>query len=292
MSIPRNHHFVSQVHIRQFFNKEVNLIYLYDKVKCNFFYKNTTKSLFSEKDSNTRFINNEKDFRTLEDDLNTHFESNFSENLKKVEDFISNGILTESTKNALLFFAKYGTIGDMRTPQYKQNVDDTILKAFQPLYSECTPKFEKELQEMFAFKPEVKYSNVIEYSNIAEQIIEKMGNLVFAIIIPNNPSDYFLLPDCSSFTAREKINIYFNPDIKEIAYIAIPISSKIFIHFWSEKIFNGDTPNSIIKPAESDEIFELNKKTLNFCNTTVGCENELYLHSFISKISNQQKDKQ
>ncbi|MDC2128239.1 hypothetical protein PO031_25195, partial [Bacteroides thetaiotaomicron] len=150
-------------------------------------------------------------------ELNSHFESKFPENLKIIENFISNGILNESVNNALLFFAKYGIIGDMRTPQYKQNIDDTFLKAFQPIIHQCTPLLKQELQEMFAFKQEAKYSNVIEYSNIAERIIEKMGNLVFAIIIPNNPNDYFLLPDCSSFTAREKINRYFNPDIKEIA---------------------------------------------------------------------------
>ena len=130
MSIPRNHHYVSQIHIKQFFSKEENLIYLYDKVKCNFFSKNTTKSLFSEKDSNTRFINHKKDYCTLEEELNSHFESKFPENLKIIENFISNGILNESVNNALLFFAKYGIIGDMRTPQYKQNIDDTFLKVF------------------------------------------------------------------------------------------------------------------------------------------------------------------
>ncbi|WP_025726583.1 DUF4238 domain-containing protein [Bacteroides sp. 14(A)] len=287
MSIPRNHHYVSQIHIKQFFNKEENLIYLYDKMKCNFFSKNTTKSLFSEKDSNTRFINHKKDYCTLEEDLNSHFESKFPENFKIIEDFISNEILTESVNNALLFFAKYGIIGDMRTPQYKQNVDDNILEAFQPIIHQCTPQLKQKLQEMFAFKQEAKYSNVIEYSNIAEQIIEKIGNLVFAIIIPNNPNDYFLLPDCSSFTSREKINIYFNPDIKEIAYIAIPLSSKIFIHFYSEKLFDNSIPHSIIKKAKSEEVLELNLKTLNFSYTTVGCESELYLRSFIEKVHNQ-----
>ena len=148
MSIPRNHHYVSQIHIKQFFNKEEKQIYLYDKVKCNFFSKNTTKSLFSEKDSNTRFINHKKDYCTLEENLNTHFESKFSENLKIIKDFISNGMLNNSVNNALLFFAKYGIIGDMRTPQYKQNVDDALLEAFQPIISQCAPQLKQELQDI------------------------------------------------------------------------------------------------------------------------------------------------
>lgn len=76
-------------------------------------------------------------------------------------------------------------------------------------------------------------------------------------------------------------------DIKEIAYIAIPLSSKIFIHFYSEKLFDDSIPDSIIKKAKSKEVFDLNLKTLNFSYTTVGCESKLYLRLFIDKVHNQ-----
>ncbi len=49
MSTPKNHHYITQAHIRNFFNKEDKCIYLYDKKSKRFFTKNTSKSIFSEK---------------------------------------------------------------------------------------------------------------------------------------------------------------------------------------------------------------------------------------------------
>lgn len=77
MSKPRNHHFVSQVHIKNFFNTTHSKIFIYDKILDNFYFKRTTKSLFSEKDLNTKFDNGLKDFESLENDLNHFFEKDF-----------------------------------------------------------------------------------------------------------------------------------------------------------------------------------------------------------------------
>lgn len=61
MSTSKNHHYISQAHIKNFFNKQTNCIYLYDKRSKRFSTKNTSKSVFSEKNLNTK-KNSSEDF--------------------------------------------------------------------------------------------------------------------------------------------------------------------------------------------------------------------------------------
>jgi len=284
MSIPRNHHYVSQVHLKQFFNEQENLIYVYDKQRENYFSKKTTKSLFSEKDLNTRYIDENKDFESLENDLNNFFEKDFNENLNIVNKLVESSDMTQKANNALYYFAKYGVVGDLRTPRHKKAMDDTIWESMSKLIPMCTPELKEELEEMFAYRKEVKYSNVLEYSEISEKILKLMGGLIFKIIIPKNESDFFVVPDCSSITMRDKINEYFNPDIKEIAYIGIPISSKMYIHFFSEKLFKDNKPISDVVYEDTCVIDKINKASFDVCQSKIACENELYLKKFIRKI--------
>lgn len=74
MSIPINHHYVSQYHVRLFFNEQEKKIYCYDKVYDKHHYKTTTKSLFSEDYANTRMSNAGMDHQELEEQLNLFFE--------------------------------------------------------------------------------------------------------------------------------------------------------------------------------------------------------------------------
>lgn len=282
MSTPKNHHFVSQVHIKNFFNTEENKIFVYDKIKRNHYYKTTTKTLFSEIGSNSRYLDGEVDHESLEKDLNDYFEKDFAINTQLVKNFVQNKELNQEVENALIYFAKYGIIGDMRTPRFKKSMDDTFFKAFKMISENATPELKTQIDQMFEYKDNVNYSNILDYSEGVEQIIELMGNLIFEVVIPINDNDFFLIPDFAAATARAKINEYFNPDIEEIAYIGIALTSKIYIHFHSEKLFKGkEIPPSVIRHCLPEEVEITNKSNFAYCQDKVACENESYLKRFI-----------
>jgi len=284
MNKPRNHHYVSQTHLKKFFNNEYKEIYVYDKLLDNHYIKGTTRTLFSEKDLNTRFENNAKDFSSIESDLNENFENEFSDNFAIVKNLIDTKNFTVKENAALINFAKYGIIGELRTPRHKKAIDDTLIDAINDIIPHCVPELQKEIDEMLSFKKHVKYSNAIDYSEIAERILESMGNLGFLIIIPKEASDFFVIPDCSSITIRKKINTYFNPDIKEIAFIGLPLSSKMYIHFYSEKLFKDRIPLSEIKYGNTDLIDKINKTSIDFSKSKIACECQEYLINFIKRI--------
>ena len=111
-----------------------------------------------------------------------------------------------------------------------------------------------------------------------------MGDLIFMIEIPKSDTDYFLIPDIAGATSREKINKYFNPDVREIAYIGLPLSSKIFIHFYSDKLFlNKKKVSSIIAYVDSEDVNILNKKNYDYSQSKIACENKKFLEDFIRR---------
>jgi hypothetical protein len=286
MSTPKNHHFVSQVHLKNFFNDKEKKIYVYDKLINKHYFKTTTKTLFSESKSNSRFINGEIDHKTLEKDLNDYFEKDFAKNTKLIEDFTKHNQLTNEVENALGYFAKYGVIGNMRTPRHKKSIDDSLFNAFKTISENATDELKAQIEEMFEYKDKVPYSNVLEYSEIADSILNLMGNLIFQVLIPKNEEDFFIIPDFAAATVRAKINEYFNPDIEEIAYIGIPLTSKIYLHFHSEKLFKGkEKPDSRMAYCSSETVTFYNKANLDFSQDKVACENENYLKNFIDKHS-------
>ncbi|WP_452225732.1 DUF4238 domain-containing protein [Lacinutrix cladophorae] len=286
MSIPRNHHFVSQVHIKNFFNSEKGKIFLYDKLANNHYFKTTTKSVFSEKDLNSKFDKGELDHISIEKDLNEHFEKDFSQHLGIVENFLTEFNLTNEVNESLIYFAKYGIIGEIRNPRHKKELEETIHNAFSEIYKMFDSNLKKEFDEAFAYKKETEYINAVKYSKFANDIIKLMGNLIFIIETPKNDKDFFLLPDFCSANRREKINTYFNPDVKEIAYIGLPLTSKIYIHFYSSKIENIK-PNSGIYEMDSLTVDKLNKMNYDYCQSKVACENEEYLKYFIKNVAQQ-----
>lgn len=284
MSTPRNHHFVSQIHIKNFFNVNEGKIYLYDKIKNNYFSKTTTKSVFSEKDLNSIYENGIFDHETLEKDLNEHFENDFPKHLETIQNFLINEKFSKKVNDALIFFVKYGIIGEIRNPRHKKNAEDTIYNAFSKMYDWFDENLKNEFDEAFAYKKETKYLNAIQYSKFADEILQLMGDLVFVIEIPENDNDYFLLPDFCAANRREKINEYFNPDIKEIAYVGFPLTSKIYIHFYSTKIKN-QIPESGIYRLDSSIVHKLNEMNYQYCESKVACESESYLKKFIKKVA-------
>lgn len=143
-----------------------------------------------------------------------------------------------------------------------------------------------EIDDAYTHLDKSKYINSTQYSEFANKTIDLMGDLIFRIETPLKKDDYFLLPDFCAANVREKINKYFNPDVNEIAYIGLPLSSKIYIHFYSSKIKNISTKSDIIS-IDSDKVFELNKVNMDYCESKVACESEDYLTEFIKNTVQQ-----
>ena len=283
MDVPLNHHYVSQVHIKNFFNLYEGKIFVYDKLKNNFFNKTTTKTLFSEKYLNTRFKEGSIEHESLEKDLNKHFEKDFGKHYQVIVLFIKHQKLTLQVKSALSYFAKYGIIADMRTPRYKKHLDDSLFEALNEITENATAELKQQVDEIFEFKKVTKYSNLLDYSKTADDLLALMGKLIFKIQIPKDQNDFYIIPDIAAVTSRAKINRYFNPDIEEIAYIGIPLSSKIYIHFHSEKLFDKEKPDSCISYCNSSIVEKFNSANLDYSESKIACESEEYLKNFIEK---------
>lgn len=139
-------------------------------------------------------------------------------------------------------------------------------------------------KRFFDFDDEVKYSNSLNYIEFANKVIKAMGDLVFSIEIPQNKNDYFILPDFGAATMRARINNYFNPDAKDIAYIGLPLTSKLYLHFSSSKLEILPRPPGIHYIA-SEQVYMLNKANYNYAQKTIACENLEYLQNFCQRIS-------
>lgn len=285
MSLPKNHHYISQVHIRNFFNVEDHKIYVYDKLKKKFYSKTTSKSLFSEEFSNSRYIDGKVDHISLEKELNDFFEKDFAKNTAIIQEFVNTKDCNSDVLEALSYFAKYGIISEMRTPWYKKQTDEAIFGIFKELRDHAVPALKAEIDEGLQFENHVKYSNIGSYMKTANKILEKMGKLIFQVLIADH-QDYFFIPDFGAATAREKINQYFNPDIKEIAYIGLPLTSKIYINYYSEKLYeNHKVPMCSAIHCTSSAVTLHNKANIEYCHDKIACENEFYLKDFINSIN-------
>ena len=233
MSIPINHHYVSKSHIRYFKNGETGKYYLYNKELKKFEKpKLSEKSIFSEDYSNTRFKDGELDHKGLEAELNASFETDFFKHANKIIEYVSNPVQEiKSLKPSLLYLIRYAIIADMRHPYFKKNTDARINDLMSEVINHI---YYLETGEVSNFKmndienPKTKYSNLLQYNDIADERLRLMGNLSIDIIDAGNEGS-FILPDTGCYLKRARINNYLNKDIQEIAVVGLPLTDKIFI---------------------------------------------------------------
>ncbi|CAD7812537.1 hypothetical protein CHRY9390_02527 [Chryseobacterium aquaeductus] len=280
MNKAQNHHYVSQTHIKKFFNYDLKKIFIYDKRYGDIRYKNGTKYIFSEDNLNTMLIENEFDYATIENLYNKYFENDFNKNYKIVEKFINQQILDKDTENALRFFARYGVLGNHRTPEHKKEIADIF---YFGLIEGLGDKILENQEFLKVAQPygDKKYSNSEIDLEIPNIILDLMGDIFFTIYVPNSICDVFILSDYCSLTLREKTNKYLNTDITEISTISFPLSSKIFLEFYSTKSTHSPQ-KSEIKFLNSTEVELINKETLSLSYKCVVCSDENYLQNLIS----------
>jgi hypothetical protein len=240
LSSPKNHHYVSQCHSRLFFNDQEGKIYCYDKELDNFYSKLTTKSLFSEEFSNTRGDDGGLDHKTLEDQLNVFFEKDFDKHAASVIELAEDPTKKDdSILESLYYLTCYALIADVRFPENKRKVDE----AYDSLMLETAKKVRllgdevqaKAMEDSIAAGKRARYSNLVDYTEIAARRLQKIGDLDFNIY-RINADEAFLLPDIGCIQMTERINSYINPYIQDVAIVGIPLTDKVFVFACSKKL--------------------------------------------------------
>lgn len=283
MSSPKNHHYVSQCHQKEFFNDEVGLIYLYDKELDNYYYKSSTKRLFSKDHLNTKERNGELDQVTLEKELKILTEDNFIKNVSKVKQFLNDQNELQQTYEALFCLTILGILGEFRHPQFKESLDETMLK-FESDYFLRIYNFDKEkVKKYLKNKQKTSHSNILSYISIAFQILEKMEPLDF-MIYSIKSNDHFLLPDTSCFQLRGQLKNYPNPFVQEIIQVGIPLTDKLFILATPQSLKTELHGIQFINDDDSNLVYKINKDLYMFAKKAVACKDEDYLKNIIEKF--------
>lgn len=286
MSIPLNHHYVSQCQIKNFFN-DAGEIFLYDKSRRNFYSRNSSKNIFSEKLANSIYKEGQIDHQTLENELK-QFEDCYPRVVELISEAIETLRISKVCHDALVATTLFGIIGGMRNPVRKKEVDHTIENVFGQFKNYMGEEQKKGLEKLTEYKKHVRYSNVLSYSDMAIRIAKKMGGLDF-VIWSIKSNDCFLLPDTSATNVRRKINEYFNPDIKEIAEIGFPLTDKIFVHARSKKLGQENSYINVVNENSSAQVTAINLHLFHFANNTVATSNEDYLRNFVKQTGTDHK---
>lgn len=288
MSTPINHHYFSQCHSRSFFNEQDKKIYYYDKQLDKFSYKLTTKSLFSEDYSNTKLDNNEFDHKSLEDELNLYFEQDFERHSKNIVELAENPSKNDESKlESLYYIACYALIADVRFPANKKSADDAsdwlMLETARKIRLLGDEIQAKSIEDSIAESKRTKYSNLLNYTEIAARRLKRMGDLDFNIYRINT-NESFLLPDIGCIQMRERINNYINPYIQEVAIIGIPLTDKVFLFACSKKLGNTSSGVTTINNLNSKLVKEFNRQLFELSVKTIAAKDESQLKKIIDDI--------
>jgi hypothetical protein len=283
MSIPKNHHYVSKCQQKEFFNKSVGKIFVYDKLQHRHYPKSSSKTLFSEDFINSIELNGEVNHEQLELELKILIEDHYPKHLSIVQKFTKDLQDREQTYDSLVWLLILGVLGELRNPLFKESFESISQNIEIDLLARRTGYSKAEIKDFLKCKQKTKFSNLVGYFDTAFRILERMEPFDFAIYSIES-TDHFILPDTSGFQLRGQLHNYPNRLINEIIQIGLPISDKLFILGTSKHLQN--TPNGIksIKEDNSEIVFAINKDLYNFSYKTVACSDSDFLSSFINKI--------
>jgi len=290
MSIPRNHHFVSQVLIKKFLNTEKR-VSIFSKTENNIETRPLQRQDFAERDLNTIITeDNTIDHKSVEDDLNENFERDFNKHYDSLFQSIENNnlnLFTESIK----FLIKLGIIGDMRTREHQLEAQQAILGGIGSLYEMFSGDLKAEYSSFINQTSSVKNKLPVNYSELANGILDIIGEACYCVFkAPEN--HHFLLPDNTSITYRSKID----PDIETedgktlvslampITMIIYPINNKTIIVVKSKKI-EGENLSGVFQLSEETTI-NYNLLFIKNSRDKVICGDENYLKKFIDEHLN------
>jgi hypothetical protein len=283
MSVPINHHYVSQGHQREFFNDADRAIYVYDKQRKNLYKKTTTKSLFSEDNLNTRGRSSGRiDFSSLETELKILFEDDFPKLVARTKSFVLNPKdAQEVYENVLGWFVLMGIIGELRHPHFKRRLDNIMLQLGPDVLHMASGIDGNKVTEYLKAKQTTPYNNDLSYVETALRIFERMEPIEYEFFVIETDS-HFILPDTSCFQTRGQLQRYPNPFIKEIVEIGIPLTDKIFLFARSSKLGVGRNGIQYIQKEDHERMVnEINRQLFDFAQKSVACKDKDYLKKFI-----------
>lgn len=290
MNAPKNHHYVSQCHQREFFNETDKAIYIYDKERNNFYKKLTTKSLFSEDDLNTKRKSDGLDYTTLETELKILFEDNFPKLLTRIKSFVLDPQeVQDFYENVLGWFVLMGIIGELRHPKFKKQLDEIMLRIGTDTLHVATGIDRQKIPEYLKSRQKTPYNNELSYITTAIRIFERMEPMEYEIYVIETQA-HFILPDTSCVQIRGQLQQYMNAFITEITQVGIPLTDKIFLLANSSKL--GIKANGIqyIKTAEDEEmVTEINRDLFQFARKAVACKDKNYLKTFVETVTQNSK---
>lgn len=273
MSTPINHHYVSQCQLKQFFNASTREIYIYDKLRDNYYSKKTTKTLFSEDYSNSKIVNGRINHTDLELQLKVLFEDDFAKHLKIAQNFIHDQSNIEEAYWSFNNLILIGILGEIRHPMYKKSLDVTMIKFEQDVFDRLNKPFQQKVKS----DPLIKYENPPEYLSVAMKILSGMDPITFSLYVIDS-NDHFLLPDASSFHIREY------GEIGERMHIVVPISDKLLILGSSKKVENAKTQIITFHDDGNSDIFKINAQLANFAYKAVACSDKQFLEATIEAL--------
>jgi hypothetical protein len=283
MSIPINHHYVSQCQQKEFFNHLTGLIYIYDKELDNHYSKQSSKRLFSEDHANTRENNGIVDQTTLESELKILIEDEYPKHVRQVEKFVISQEEKEKTYESLCWLTILGILGEIRHPHYKKEIDDIVFKMESDIIRRYYNFTEDQILMAQKKKQQTPYFNLLSYMDIALKRLEKLEPLDF-FIVSIESNDHFLLPDTSCFQLRGQLRHYLNPYIQEIIQVGVPLTDKLYILATPQSLDSGMHGIKYERDDNSELVYEINKDLNSFSRKAIACSSETYLKSFVNKV--------
>ena len=265
MNEPVNHHYVSECHLKEFFNKEMGQIYLYDKLLDNHYQRSGTKKIFSEKDLNTKLFGDMIDRISMETELKVLFEDDFAKHLARIKQFHYDQLAIEKVYEDMNYLALMALVGEYRNPAYKSGLDQALDSLKTQVTGSIIPA------------EKLKYQNTRGYIDVAQLLLEDMDPITFAIVSINS-NDRFIVPDTSGFIARE------NLDYGHVMQFGLPLSDKLFLLGRSKRM--GKYPTTLVTIDENDSeiVFLINTDLINYAYKTVACKDQLFLKNTINKM--------
>jgi len=271
MSNPRNHHYVSRCHQKEFFNDLTGKIYLYDKEKKNYYYKKSTKNLFSYNDLNTKITNEQIDYISIEKEFKILFEDRFKSNLNIVESCVVDKQASAQLYSALGALTLIGFLGEARHPYYKKEIDQAVDSILNRIY----PNISKDNT--------LPFDNDISPISVGLKILASFEPIDFQIVFIES-SDHFLLPDTSCSQQRGQLSKGLSYHLQEIIEVSIPLSDKLFIRVTPQFLHRQKTGILSISKDESSTIDQINTELFHFYKKAVACKDESYIKYIVEKI--------
>lgn len=275
MSNARNHHYVSQVVIKKFVSKDSKSYFLFDKNKNMFFSKRSSKSIFSHKDLNTLINQNGHiDFNTVEEELSKKFENQFNSKYQNVVNAIETRNMSEISKNVELLLMG-ALISNFKTPAGKVSKDLVLNNVLSVL------GLNKNI--FIPFSRLSEYQN--SYFNLAKGMFDLMGEIVISIYIAPLDCYYFLSDTYSANLRIEDEDIIVDNEIEyvqrlnPVSVAMFPINSRFLIVCQSKRC--SPVQESKIYSADAEMVKGFNRVFYNYAVSTILCENEEYLSTFI-----------